>query len=116
MRVENFVDQLSECLYSFMKNMQGNIEQIGHSGWNLFLLAQPHVMLHSPKSPIELPDIRITLDTPEDLEVLRKLAPDFVRCGTYTVEGWRTWLTFLQTLPEEFWTNSHIKAKKAGEG
>ena len=56
---------------------------------------------------------RWTLDTPEDLEMIRSVYKHFSPRGYF---GWREVLSLLERRPDLFAINSHIRQKVLGEG
>lgn len=106
---------------NFMAALEAGIIEPGHSGWNIWQRATPEEMLEHPDCPynqdhFQASKLRITLDTPEDLAVLRKLAPIFMELRPCTKKGLESFLAFMLSRPSEFWDNRSIRAKTAGEG
>lgn len=97
-----------------------------HSGWNLWKLTEAHTVipdlgraLHSRPFFVDenTGELRITLDTPQDYLLLKKIAPVFVEhryCHntTYLLD----FLGFLLRQAPEYWDNREVRAKIAGEG
>jgi spore coat polysaccharide biosynthesis protein SpsF len=105
----------------FMAALEAGIIEPGHSGWNIFQRATQEEILEHPDCPFneehfKASKLRITLDTPEDLMVLRKLAPVFAELRPCTKKGLESFLAYMLSRPPEFWDNRDIRAKVAGEG
>lgn len=105
----------------FMAALESGIIEPGHSGWNIFQRATPEEILEHPDGPysedhFQASKLRITLDTREDLMVLRKLAPVFMELRSCTKKGLESFLAYMLSRPPEFWDNRDIRAKTAGEG
>ena len=105
---------------SIMEYFADRIQQKGHSGWNIYQLAEHTHILPYPRIMARQErygGYRITLETREDLEVIRKVAPYYMdNGGLDTRKKFQKFLFHLEEQPEEFWDNSKINAKIAGEG
>lgn len=88
----------------------------GHSGWNLAQLDPGPQVFMDPEFP-EYGQMRITLDTPEDLQVIKKIAALYMDAQCLdTVEKGRQFLEYLAAQPPEWWDNREIQPKEAGRG
>lgn len=94
-----------------------NVKCKQHSGWNFFAVMRDELPDCSVADFARAAWMRLTLDTPEDLAVIRKVAADFAN-GGYLLNHKKAqqFTRELQGKPTEWWDNRKIIAKEAGRG
>ena len=118
-------DGLDVQVYEFRALDGSPVSSKSHSGWNIseYAFNEMPFGYYAKYVKCEMPftdsdkykDLRITLDTREDLEVLRKI----YRSGKWkklnSKRGYKKFCKWLAKQPSAFWVNKDIIAKIAGE-
>jgi spore coat polysaccharide biosynthesis protein SpsF len=85
-----------------------------HCGWNIAQHPETFNIFHwRAPQPMNLPELGITLDTPEDYDLLKIIFNQFGHNPMFTAEGV---VSFIIKNPELFKINSSIKRKNPEEG
>lgn len=88
-----------------------------HTGANLAALSEWQIRYEPVVAFAKAGNLRITLDTREDLEVIRKVARLYMDEGCLgSSVKCRRFLKHLQAQPPEWWTNAAVVAKEVGQG
>lgn len=95
----------------------GHVRCAQHSGWNFYAVMGEELPDCSTVDFAWAAWMRLTLDTPEDLAVIRKVAADFADNGYLTNrKNALRFIAGLKDKPAEWWDNSGVVAKEAGRG
>lgn len=103
---------------TLMEALECGVECEAHSGWNIFQAAPVSALPYKPEEAYwRAAMLRLTLDTPEDLAVIRKSAERYMTLTCLsTRQKAKRFLGFLRAQNPEWWDNREVEAKKAGEG